>query len=87
MNSKGLFEIVDRCIELGFFPGLVGKRYVLRLEVQGTGWATLHKKHVGFEMDCPCRIWIVSGHVRYMLGDSFALPGVIEESGRPPWTG
>lgn len=87
MNSKRLFEIADRCIEMGFFPGLVGRRYVLRLEVQGTGWTSLHKKHVGFEMLCPCRVWIVSGRVRYMLGDSFALPDVIDGSSRPAWTG
>ncbi len=87
MNSKFFFDVVDRCIELGFFPRLVGKRYVLRLEVEGTGWTTLHKNHVKFEIFCPCRIWCVSGSVRYMVGDSFALPGVIDGSVRPPWTG
>lgn len=87
MESSYFFDVVDRGLALGFFAGLAGEKYVLRLHVKGTGWSTLHRADRSFTLFCPCRIWVVSGKVRYLVGDSAALPGEVIASVRPPWTG
>ncbi len=87
MNSKDLFDIADGCIERGFFPRLAGRKFVLGLEVQGTGRGILHRKHVSFRLWAPCRVWLLSGRVRVLMGDSHALPGDLDCGVRPPWTG
>ena len=87
MTTDFLWKLADSCIEAGYFPGLVGRRFVLGLEVPGTGRAILHRKHVSFRLHCPCRVWLMSGRIRVMLGDSHALPGDLSSGVRPPWTG
>ena len=87
MNSMDLFVLVDLCIEADFFPLLVGRRFVLGLEVPGTGRAILHRDDESFSLSCPCRVWVMSGKFRYLLGDSHALPGDLSSGTRPPWTG
>jgi len=87
MTSQDLFDVADRCVALGFFPQFVGKKFVLGLEVEGTGRTILHRKHLTFRLWCPCRVWLLSGRDRVLLGDSFAFPGDLECGVRPPWTG
>lgn len=87
MYSMDLFVLVDSCIEAGYFPRLVGRRFVLGLEVQGTGRAILHRDHDNFRFHFPCRVWVMSGKIRVLLGDSHALPGDLSSGVRPPWTG
>ena len=87
MTSNDLWNLADSCIEAGFFPRLVGRRFVLGLEIPGTGRAVLHREHVSFRLHCPCRVWLMSGRIRVLLGDSHALPGDLSSGVRPPWTG
>jgi len=87
MYSMDLFVLVDSCIEVGFYPLLAGQRFVLGLEVPGTGRAILHRDHECFQLACPCRVWVMSGKLCYLLGDSHALPGDLSSGIRPPWTG
>lgn len=87
MTTKDIWDLADLCIEAGYYPGLVGQRFVLGLEVPGTGRAILHREQVSFRLFCPCRIWLMSGRVRVLLGDSHALPGDLSSGVRPPYTG
>ncbi len=87
MTTDFLWELADSCIEAGYFPALEQRRYVLALEVPGTGRAILHREHVSFRLFTPCRVWIMSGRIRVLLGDSHALPGDLSSGTRPPWTG
>lgn len=87
MTTQDIWDLADLCIEAGFFPGLVGQRFVLGLEVPGTGRAIIHRKHVNFRLHCPCRVWLMSGKVRLLLGDTHALPGDLASGVRPPYTG
>lgn len=87
MTTKDIWELADSCIEAGFFPGLAGRRFVLGLEVPGTGRAIIHRKHVTFRLYLPCRVWLMSGKVHVFLGDSHALPGDLSSGVRPPYTG
>ena len=87
MTTQDIWDIADECIELGFFPALRDRRYVLALEVPGTGRAIIHREHVSFRLHLPCRVWLVSGKIRLLLGDSRALPGDLSSGTRPPWTG
>jgi len=86
MTTQDIWDIADACVEAGFFPDLVGRRYVLGLDVQTTGRAIIHRKHVTFQLFCPCRIWLLSGRIRVLLGDSCALPGDLCDGVRPPFT-
>lgn len=87
MTTEHLWYLADACIEAGYFPGLVGQRFVLGMEVRGTGRAIIHRNHVAFRLHCPCRVWLMSGKIRVLLGDSHALPGDLSSGVRPPWTG
>lgn len=87
MTTDFLWQFADLCIEAGFFPRLVGKRFVLGLEVPGSGRAILHRAEVSFRLWCPCRVWLMSGRRCFLLGDSHALPGDLSEGVRPPYTG
>lgn len=87
MTSRDIFDLADACIERGWFPGLAGRRYVLGMDIEGSGRAIIHRDDVSFRLFCPCRVWLMSGKVRCLLGDSFALPGDLSEETRPPWTG
>lgn len=87
MTTADIFRLADLCIEVGFFPKFVGRRYVLGMEVQGTGRAIIHRSDVSFRLYSPCRVWLMSGRDRVLLGDSHALPGDLNDGVRPPWTG
>lgn len=87
MTSRDIFDLADGCIERGFFPSLAGRRFVLGLDVQGSGRAIIHREDVAFRIFCPCRVWLMSGKVRRLLGDSHALPGDLDCGVRPPYTG
>lgn len=87
MTTSFLWQLADLCVEAGFFPSLTGKRFVLGLEVPGIGRAIIHRKHVAFRLHSPCRVWVLSGRIRVLLGDSHALPGDLSSGTRPPWTG
>ena len=86
MTTSELFKIVDSCIEVGWFPSLVGRRYVLVMDGHNTGRAIIHREDVSFVIFCPCRVWIMSGLVRVFLGDSHAIPADLSAGVRPPWT-
>lgn len=87
MTTDYIWEIADGCIERGYLPALTGQRYVLGLEVPGTGRAIIHRKHVSFRLHVPCRVWLMCGKIRVLLGDSHALPGDLDCGVRPPYTG
>ena len=87
MSTQEIWELADSCIEAGFFPRLAGRRFVLGLEIPGTGRAVLHRDHVSFRLHCPCRVWLMSGGICFLLGDSHALPGDLTSGVRPPYTG
>ncbi len=87
MTSQDIFDIADGCIERGFFPSLAGQRFVLGLDVQDTGRAIIHRDQVSFRLFCPCRVWLLSGKIHLLLGDSHALPGDLDCGVGPPWTG
>ncbi|MBA7697569.1 hypothetical protein ES703_106236 [subsurface metagenome] len=87
MYTDDIFVLVDSCIEAGYWPSLVGRRFVLGMDTQGTGRAIIHRTDVSFSMSYPCRVWILSGTIRVLLGDLHALPGDLSSGTRPPWTG
>ncbi len=87
MTTQDIWDIADACIESGFFPLLVGRRFVLGLEIPGTERAIIHRKEVSFRIGFPCRVWLLSGKICFLLGDSHALPGDLSSGTRPPWTG
>ncbi len=87
MTTADIFRLVDLCIEAGYFPRLSGQRYVLGLEVPVTNRAIIHRKEVSFRLHIPCRVWLMSGKVTVLLGDSHALPADLSSGVRPPWTG
>ena len=87
MTTKDIFELADSCIEAGYFPGLVGQSFVLGMEAGMTERAIIHRQEVSFRLHIPCRVWLMSGKVTVLLGDSHALPGDLSSGVRPPWTG
>lgn len=87
MKTADIFRLADLCIEAGYFPALSGKCYVLGLEVSVTNRAIIHRKEVSFLLGIPCRVWLMSGSVTILLGDSHALPADLSSGTRPPWTG
>ena len=87
MQTSDIFRLGDLCIEAGFFSFLVGKKFVLGMDVQGTGRAIIHRTDISFPISCPCRVWIMSGAICVLLGDSHALPDDLSSGTRPPWTG
>ncbi len=86
MDTKDLFNLADLCIDAGYFPELQGQKYVLSLNVPGTGWATIHRKHVNFRLHCPCQVYCMSGRIRCFLGASSSLPRDLSSGVRPPYT-
>jgi len=87
MTTQQIWDLADACIEAGYLPGLAGRRFVLGLEIPGTERAVIHRKEVSFRIGFPCRVWLLSGKIRFLLGDSHALPGDLSSGVRPPWTG
>lgn len=87
MKTLDIFRLADLCIDAGFFPELREKRFVLSLQIVGSGCARIHRQEVSFTVFTPCRVWILSGRVRVLLGDSCALPADLSSGTRPPWTG
>lgn len=87
MTTAQIFGVADACIEAGWIPALVGMRYVLRIEVRNTGRAIIHRADVSFPLWAPCRVWLMCGRTRFLLGDSHAIPADLSAGVRPPWTG
>lgn len=87
MTTKDIFTLTDLAIEAGYLPRLCGRSYVLGLEVPGPERAIIHRAEVSFRLHIPCRVWLMSGKVRVLLGDSHALPADLSSGVRPPWTG
>ncbi|GAJ20515.1 unnamed protein product, partial [marine sediment metagenome] len=87
MTTEDIWDLADACIEAGFFPLLAGRRFVLGLEILGTERVIIHRKEVSFRIGFPCRVWLLSGKARLLLGDSHALPGDLTSGVRPPYTG
>ena len=85
MHTTDIWNLADACIEAGHFPSLRDRKYVLVLKVQGTGRAVLHRHEVQFQIGCPCRVWLMCGTIRLLLGDSTALPGDLSSGVRPPY--
>ncbi len=86
MTSKDIFRLADLCIEAGCYPDLVDRRYILIMQIDGLKVQRIHRKQVTFRLWVPCRVWLMSGSVRVLLGDSDALPVDLAEGVRPPWT-
>ena len=87
MTTEQIWALADSCIEAGFCPVRAGRRFVLGLEIPGAERAIIHRKEVSFRVGFPCRVWLLSGKIRFLLGDSHALPGDLSSGVRPPWTG
>lgn len=87
MTTDHFWFLADACIEAGYYPQLAGRRFVLGLEIPGTGRAIFHRDNEAFRLAFPCRVWLMSGKIRVLLGDSHALPGDLSSGTRPPWTG
>ena len=87
MTTAQIFSLGDESILAGCFPDLVGKQYILGLQIRGTGTARIHRKQVSFRIFHACRVWLMSGRIRVLLGDSDALPLDLSEGVRPPFTG
>lgn len=87
MTTDFIWKLADSCIEAGYFPEFVGRKFVLGMEIQGCGRAIIHREQVSFRLFTPCRVWMMSGRIRVLLGDSHALPGDLSSGVRPPWTG
>lgn len=87
MTTNDIFVLADMCIAAGYFPRLSERSYVLGLEVPGPERAIIHRAEVSFRLHIPCRVWLMSGKVRVLLGDSHALPADLSSGVRPPWTG
>ncbi len=87
MTTEEIWLLADACIESGFFPLLAGRRFVLGLVIPGTERAIIRREDVSFRIGFPCRVWLLSGKIRFLLGDSHALPGDLSSGVRPPWTG
>lgn len=87
MSTADIFGLADLCIEAGFFPRLVGQKYVLALEAESTERVKIHRAAACSRFVIPCRVWLMSGKTTVLLGDSHALPGDLCSGVRPPWTG
>lgn len=87
MTTAQIFSLVDLCIEAGYLPTLEDRRYVLGLDIGCSERAIIHRKEVSFRIFSPCRVWLMSGRIRVLLGDSHALPLDLSAGVRPPWTG
>lgn len=86
MTTQQIFTLADMCIKDGCFPELASGHYILGLQIQGTGTARVKRTDANFRLFHPCRVWLMAGSCRVLLGDSDALPLTIVRSGRPPWT-
>ncbi len=87
MYTKEIFDLADLCIEAGYYPSLTGQRFVLGLDRLGCRRAIIHRGDLWFRLSFPCRVWLLSGRERFLLGDSHALPGDLSSGVRPPYTG
>lgn len=86
MTTQDIWKLADACILAGHFPRLRDRRFVLVLQVPKVGRAVLHRKEVSFRLHYPCRIWLMSGPIRLLLGDSTALPLILPFDVGPPYT-
>jgi len=87
MYTKDIFDLADACITEGVLPLLAGRRYVLGLELPGAERGIVHRSDVNFRVPIPCRVWLLSGKICVLLGDSSALPGDLSDGVFPPFTG
>ncbi len=82
MKTLDIFRLADLCIDAGCFPALMEKRYFLFLQMAGSGCARIHRQEVSFTLDSPCRVWLMSGRDRVLLGDAHALPADLSSGTR-----
>lgn len=87
MFTEYIFKVADSCVESGCFPGLEDQRYALLLIFGVDSRAEIHRADVNCALPAPCRVWIVKGRLRYLLGDSASLPGDVPCAVRPPYVG
>ena len=85
--TADIFKVADLCIEAGYFPGLEDRRYILLLRWLTGPSCEIHRKQVSCVLPLTCRVWLVKGTYRYLLGDSDALPADLSDGVSPPFTG
>ncbi len=85
--TADIFKLADECLEAGYFSGLDDRRYVLVLRFKGSFRAEIHRAHVDCLLPSPCRVWLVKGKIRKLLGDSASLPAGLPDGVGPPFIG
>lgn len=85
--TADIFRLADLCIMEGCFPGLGDWRYVLLLRYEGGPRCEIHRAYVNVAIPGPCRVWLVRGKTRFLLGDSHVLPADLSAGVRPPFLG
>ena len=85
--TADIFRLADLCIEAGFCPGLEEKHYVLVLYPEWGFSAVVRRAELNFPLPRPCRVWLVRGKVRLLLGDSASLPADLSAGVGPPFVG
>lgn len=85
--TSSIFMLVDLCIWEGWFPGFEDWRYVLLLRFADGPRCEIRRAHVDCLLPGPCRVWLVKGKKRFLLGDSHALPADVSAGVRPPFLG
>jgi len=85
--TDDIFRLVDLCIDAGWFSPLSDKIYVLLLIWDGDNRCRVHRRQVTAVLPTPCRVWLVKGRTRYLLGDSDALPADLSAGVWPPYFG
>lgn len=98
MKTGEIFSFGDLCIGAGHFPGLEDRRYALLLVfAPGKSSPTfsqdvfyrceIRRDMVSALLPRPCRVWVVKGSVRHLLGDSDLLPVDLSSGVGPPYIG
>lgn len=83
--TADIFRVADGLIEAGYFPGLSDKQYILLLIWDGGYRCEVHRKQVSAILPTSCRVWLVKGRTRYLLGESSCLPADLSEGVGPPY--
>jgi len=87
IHTADIFRIGDFCIEAGYFPELEDRRYILLLRWLTGPSCEIHRKQVSCVLPTACRVWLVKGAFRYLLGDSDSLPADLSAGVSPPFLG
>lgn len=87
MTTSQLFFLGDLCIDEGYFPGLSDRRYALWLVFSGDYCCEVRRAMVSALLPTPCRVWLVKGRVRCLLGDSDLCPLDLSDGVSPPFIG